>query len=567
MKKYYLRGLLCLTIGFIGIISSTSISASSSTTSPIQGDCKESIVFLQADGTRTLTIGDILTTPCVGCTIDIVGDLTTVVDCSVAGKSVVVQITPPNGIVFYCTVQVEDVTPPSLICPDIMVGCHLDVFLDPIDSFGVSAMDNCEIDSLYPLLCGSEPGDCIDTLKKLKILWQAVDKSGNLASCTQFISYPVLSTADVVCPADDTVYCEDPDISNLDVPMIHDSLGFSKNCGLILSEPTLDTIDLCGSEKWIKRQWTIFDPCTWQRDTCVQSIMILDTIGPMIACPMEEDTIYLDTTDVTCSHIYEIPGFDVTHNCPEDSTSFTAILYNGNVYNTGHTVQLDSGRNEFLFVAGDACWKLDTCEFYVELIDTIDLLLSCPIDSLCIAYDESDRLALATLSNDSLNTLFGFPMVENTSVCCPFDSFQITNTFFELLAVAPGDTLLARKFVALDSCGLIQDSCVQKIYHKSSSRQESRFEALVLPAEVSVGVDIWPNPMKSNLSVQITLSLEEEIVVELVDLLGRSWYSETYKGMKGVNILDLDVSKIPPGMTYLKLSADSFRKTELILKI
>jgi len=502
----------------------------------------------------------------VGCTVDLAGDLIDEVDCTFAGKSVSALITPPIGDPFYCSVLVADVLPPMIIAPDLMVTCDLDVFSDPPISFGVMADDNCEVDTLFPILCGSVPGDCIDTLKKLKILWQAIDASGNLTGVMQFIAYPVLDFSDVVCPADTTLYCDNADLSGIDAPMIYDSLEFLKNCGLLIEGPKVEEIDLCGPQKWIKRSWTILNTCTWEQDTCMQSIMIADTTGPILTCPDNPADIFIDQASTDCTAPFLLPKVTISHNCAGDETVTSGYEYKGVRYNPNTLIMLDSGINIVTYSATDACWNRTECEITVNVRDNFTLMIECP-DDTCVSLEPVDREALKDISQDSLNALFGVPMlVGDLSPCCPFDSFMIDNMYGNL-SEPPSEILITRTFTAVDSCGNLSDPCVMTICHENASRQEARVSISTPTKDSDLSMQLAPNPTTAQAFLGLDLPSDQRVKVEITDLTGKVLSSEHHTGSRGFNRFAIDLSGLPSAVLLVRVITSEKEQTQRILKM
>ncbi len=428
-------------------------------------ECLEySVVFLDADGLRQLQPGDLVYGDCTGCTVDVVGDeFEDIVDCRLAGKRVDVMIHRPGmpQPIFCRTTVLDNMAPIFTACDDITVGCHLDLETSPPDSFGIEVEDACGIDSLYPIICGAEPGDCEEVFKTLKVQWQAVDVNGNISNCTQYVSFEKALLADVTFSLSDTMYCEDPNIEGVGAPLLHDSIPINPLCGLSVNCKIIQESDVCGAQKWIMKEWTVLDLCTFETETVIQSIAVLDTTPPLIPCP-ENDTLFTDAS--RCEVDYTLPRLDtlIEHNCEGDGTGQTTFIVNDKFYTPGFTIQLDTGTHEIKFIAADLCWNMDTCIYLITVRDTSGpILVFCPPDTVILQ-------TLPDYSCEMLPDTLGEP--EFFEPCCGVD------TVFCMVIDSSASTTsprLIRKWVAMDSCGLFSDTCSQIIRIMEISRAQT----------------------------------------------------------------------------------------------
>lgn len=70
----------------------------------------------------------------------------------------------------------------------------------------------------------------------------------------------------------------------------------------------------------------------------------------------------------------------------------------------------------------------------------------------------------------------------------------------------------------------------------------------------NVEINIHPNPASSSTQISYTLSDAQEVKLEVIDLLGRTVFSDQLLGRMDTGIIDLDLNKFTPGNYFLKLS-------------
>ncbi len=535
-------------------------------------DCREhSVVYLDSvTGKKQVDPCDILDGACGGYTLVVPGTGTDTVDCTYAGKTALVQLTPPGGgSSFYCKVKVIDADAPALVCRDTFVSCDVDIFNTVPDSLGVTAWDACGIDTIYPLLCGSAPGTCVeDTLKTLKILWQAIDSSGNLSSCTQLISIIKPSLDDVVAPKDTILYCPDYDLDDLPGPLLFDSSEIGKNCGLIVSYFSIDTMVVCGAEKWISRHWSVLDLCTFEMRDSVQMINVVDTFGLEIECDTLL-TLVIDESDLGCSKEYVLPTPEINRSC-EGTAVTVSYIYEGARYEPESTISLDTGTHIIECYAIDECWNQTECFITVEVRDS--LVLECPSD-ICQPITNGVLSSSELIAMDCktiMDIYYPSPSLILQSPCCGLDTIECFKTVDNMTTTPAGDTIVVvMKYVAKDSCGNVSDTCYQSI-----CAQASNIEARIVPTylesqAISGKATIVPNPTSGDARILLGDQMPHEPEVEIVlrSLGGAVYARRKLAPVEGMAIhLDAQLAEMPPGLILVTLSSPSYSKTFRLLK-
>lgn len=557
MNTYFL--VLLLTLEWIGIDRQKYYEFPSA--NPTVECLEYSVVFLNSDGLRQLQPGDLVYGDCTGCTVDVVGDeYEDIVDCNLAGKRVDVMIHRPGmpQPIFCRTTVLDNLAPIFTSCDDIVVGCHLNLETSPPDSFGIEVEDACGIDSLYPIICGAEPGDCDEVFKTLKVQWQAVDVNGNISNCTQYVSFEKAQLADVTFSTSDTVYCEDPDIDSIGAPMLHDSIPINPLCGLSVNCKIIQESEICGPQKWIMKEWTVLDLCTFETETVVQSITVLDTTPPQIPCPAN-DTLFTEAS--RCEVDYTLPRLDtmLSHNCEGDGTGQTTFIVDEKFYEPGFIIQLDTGTHEIQFIAADLCWNMDTCYYLITVRDTSGpILVFCPPDTVLLE-------TLPDYSCEALPDTLGDP--EFFEPCCGVDTVFCMVIDSSASTTAPR---LIRKWVAMDSCGFFSDTCSQVIRIMQISRaqmplvQHSSVWSVVnedglaetrslRPSLIEDNLDlieVRPNPWSDHVFLKFFSSLPGRANLIISDIQGRIITEKAISVTRGKNQLSLNSYDIAGGSGF-----------------
>jgi len=195
----------------------------------------------------------------------------------------------PCNLVCWGEVDVEDKLAPITTCTDVVIDCDDNTSPGSVGGFTVtdacSSVGDIETfweDVLSPLTCSGLYGRTITRT------WTAVDESGNTSTCVQQIFITRTTIADVTCPANLEIDCDDPIARNSNFPD-PSVTGAPTNtaCENILFYYTDSEIPLCGAGLKIVRSWYIVDWCTGEELNCVQIIKVEDKAPPIISCPVD----------------------------------------------------------------------------------------------------------------------------------------------------------------------------------------------------------------------------------------------------------------------------------------
>ena len=171
------------------------------------------------------------------------------------------------------TISVEDNTPPTIHCPNVVspIDCDDDPWFDP-----ATADDTCDPDVTITFDDVNTPGNCGYSITRT---WTATDDCGNTATCSKTIELEDNGPPSIHCPSVMTpVECPgepwfDPATASDDCtpnPVItHNDVTIQGNCP---------------GEYSVTRTWTATDSCG-NTATCSKTISVEDNTPPSIHCP------------------------------------------------------------------------------------------------------------------------------------------------------------------------------------------------------------------------------------------------------------------------------------------
>jgi hypothetical protein len=268
--------------------------------------------------------------------------------------------TSGNADTCYQTVVVIDRTKPVLMCPPGIrreVGAECEVtYSGP----AATAADNCDANPEVmsdPQLPVTYTGAGNHT-----ITWIAVDESGNADTCLQTITIIDTTPPVISCPPNVT---RDAD-ANCRVTYTGPSASATDNCDenlVVTSNPSLPAT-FTGIGTYIIT-WTATD-ASGNPDTCYQTVTVMDTTKPVLACPAN----VIREADANCQVAYSGPSAGAVDNCdvnpkvasdPPLPATFTGV-----------------GVHTITWTAEDASGNVDSSYQTVTLIDKMRPVIDCP---------------------------------------------------------------------------------------------------------------------------------------------------------------------------------------------
>jgi len=236
----------------------------------------------------------------------------------------------------------------------------------------------------------------------------------------------------IVCPGNVTIQCnESTDPSNTGSATATDNLD---DTPVVTWSDAVDMSGCGGYTGTITRTWTAED-CAGNTTSCVQTITVVDTIDPVITCPVsviiecDESTDPLNTGNATATDICD-PAPVITYI---DSVAPGACADEEVITRT--------------WTATDACGNTDTCVQTVTVIDDTPPVITCPDDTTieCDVVPDPGTTGSAT-ATDNCDATPDITYTDDTSG----------------LTGCNGSGDLLRTWMAEDNCGNIH-MCVQTI--------------------------------------------------------------------------------------------------------
>ncbi len=302
-------------------------------------------------------------------------------DCQDVGDNMVVlTVTSTGGTSDTCSavVTVEDVSPPTIVCPaDTELPCNSDVSILAV--FGeASAVDNCDDSVTIEEEVTSDINTCsVGTIVRL---FTATDDFGNESTCEQTITInPAVNPiddSDIIAPPTPVDFngCFDPADIVTTGPIVDTSDADCFSLSVSFTDSPDPTNLMCQGQ--FTRTWVVRDSC--QSPVFVRSyaqvINLDDTEGPMITGP-SDIVILLDSTFADCDTFLMLPatvtdcvgGFTQSNDSPfalDNTTADASGTYPG-------------GTTDVTITATDACGNDSNYTYSVSVIDTTAFIKEC----------------------------------------------------------------------------------------------------------------------------------------------------------------------------------------------
>jgi uncharacterized repeat protein (TIGR01451 family) len=376
-------------------------------------------------------------------------------DCGDIGdNNVVLTVSSTGGSSSTCTavVTVEDVTPPTVVCPaDVVLPCNSDVS-NPSMFGEPNVSDNCDPNIFVEENTVSDINACsVGTVTRV---FTATDNFNNSASCTQVItvSPPVnpISDADIIAPPTPVTFNECFDPSNIVTqgPIVDTSNADCFDLSVSFTDNPNPAGLMCNGT--FTRTWVVTDQCqspTFVR-TYSQQIILNDNIGPMIDGP-DDVLVIVDPSATTCDTFLTLPatvtdcigGFTVSNNSmfADDNNSADASgTYSG-------------GTTDVTITATDACGSVSTYSYSVTVLDTSAFIKDC------------DKIIVAMQSSQMVNVNVSQSNADICSICPVNDAFTLswsdTSPDVEIMTLDCSFVGITNYVVYLWSGTTLVDSC------------------------------------------------------------------------------------------------------------
>lgn len=342
-------------------------------------------------------------------------------------------------------IQVDDSMPPVITCPtNVTIECTSGTL--PGITGTATATDNCDAiptilfsDSFVVGACPQE-----GTITRN---WTATDDCGNLSSCVQTIFVSDNTPPAITCPADLTVQCTDSTLPP--ATGLATATDCDPNPAITFSDVTVG--GACPQELTITRTWVATDACG-NSNTCAQTIVVDDSVAPVISCPADVTIQCSGSTDPTSTG-----NATATDNCDATPLVTFSDVTAGGSCPQGIAITRT-------WVATDDCGNSSTCIQSILLDDTLPPSIACP----------GNVTIECTASTDPANT----GTATGTDNCDPTPLFTFTDV--TLAGACPQERTITRTWVATDDCGN-SSSCTQIIIV-----DDSLAPGITCPANVTI---------------------------------------------------------------------------------
>ncbi|MEM6345238.1 MAG: HYR domain-containing protein [Bacteroidota bacterium] len=298
------------------------------------------------------------------------------------------EVTDAAGNTSTCSfdVTVEDNEDPVITCPaDITVFANGGQCTALVNYTGASATDNCGIPTVN-LISGLGSGGSFPVGVNTET-YQAVDASGNTATCSFTITVVDNQDPTITCPAD-IVMGNDPGVCGATVTFADPT--FNDNCpGSILTQTAGQASGTVFPIGTTTNTFVITDP-SGNTATCSFDVTVNDTEAPVISCPAN---ITVTAGPGLCDEIVIYPGVTATDNCPGAPTiSLIAGLSSGANFPVGITT--------VTYEAEDAIGNISTCSFTVNVLAAVPITqatINTPVNAITMAAElcEDEDLTLS----------------------------------------------------------------------------------------------------------------------------------------------------------------------------
>ena len=288
-------------------------------------------------------------------------------------------------------VTLQDNTPPTIDCPtgqEVFVDGNCTTTFPDFVPLSTAA-DNC---TMAPATAQNPlPNTPIDMLGTQTVTLTADDGNGNTTDCTFALTVTDNSPPALVCPPTSVIAADEA--CTVTIADYRDSITVTDNCGplsaqggaLTLVQNPVEGVEIrdLGTERTVTI--TATDP-SGNSTICMITVEVADTTRPTIACPADTTL----ATDGNCGAI--IPDYtglpQVTDNCAEGA----GITVTQSPV-AGTSVGDEASLITVTLTATDEAGNFITCDFAVQLIDSVPPTITCPLDDV-VEVDENCEITL-----------------------------------------------------------------------------------------------------------------------------------------------------------------------------
>jgi len=323
------------------------------------------------------------------------GERRDTVFCEDAGTDVMVTVRDTiTGQSCWAMLSIQDKLPPLITrCDTVRLTCQQDVPNLEVPDTSFQFTDNCaDPPSVSSVDVRTDFGcDNVDFVAQITRQYTVLDDWGNSAQCDQVILFERLALADVEFPGDTMLACPVMDTlpETTGFPTINGE-PINMSCGIVSWYEDSFGDAACPGEMKIIRTWMIMDWCFDPTPvSMIQRIDIIDTVGPVITCPVD---FTLGTDSDMCSSDYVLPAIPAVDACSDEASIGYSVTINtvaGGPYDAGDEVVLPEGVNMITYTVDDGCSSNNTsqCTYEITVIDDDVPELACASSQVMLQAD------------------------------------------------------------------------------------------------------------------------------------------------------------------------------------
>lgn len=388
--------------------------------------------------------------------------------CAYVGKKLKAQLFYQDGgnMIPVCERQV--ILLPQIQCADTILYCNHPVFDSTMDEnifpiqFGCEDFDPSGLD----IEITHEYWDDMVAMDTLFRIWEVRANNGKgVVTCTDTIVREAIPLAEIIFPADDTIFCENwngstplPDssgrpylLTNDDTDTIFLDAGEVQHCINVsyTDEPWGEF--QCEKEKYM-RYWKVRTADGVRKDT--QMITILDTLGPVGEFrfqPVDSvetviaggETIKVPVYRIStgahgCESDGSLPILYTTDDCSGVAKVSVSVVVDGiprALTNGGPFMGFEEGKYIVKYTAADSCWNESTYYVGVEVVDHVNPVISLGTQYTITMSGQVTWLNLQEFAthhitdNCDLELIVGRRMGDHSTSCGADDSTSVVGMY------------------------------------------------------------------------------------------------------------------------------------------
>lgn len=262
-----------------------------------------------------------------------------------------------------------DISPPSVTCPDSIFAVTLDGCLADVDVPLPQASDDCSgVDSIF-----RNPDGNIFPVGSTTVIYTVTDSVGNSATCSLTVTVDDGVPPVVVCPNDTTETAIDGCVAFVDLPLAQASDACSG----------IDTVFRVPDGNSFVTGTTIVTytavDSSGNSATCSFSVMVFESTVPFFTdCPAGPITGVASSNSCFGQVNWQPPT--AMDPCGPDGLTVSSNYTPDSLFSVGETM--------VTYVVTDFSGNSNSCNFLVQIFETVDPILVCP-DSFSVAPDGS----------------------------------------------------------------------------------------------------------------------------------------------------------------------------------